>query len=54
MIQRYGNFVTYDPPMTTSTIVLWIAPIFISVDWHFYLYLNVNRKAQVRSILTRF
>ena len=27
MIQRYGNFVTYDPPMTTSTIVLWIAPI---------------------------
>ena len=29
MIQRYGNFVTYDPPMTTSTIVLWIAPILL-------------------------
>ena len=27
MIQRYGNFVTYDPPMTMATIVLWIAPI---------------------------
>ena len=35
MIQRYGNFVTYDPPMTTSTILLlWIAN-FVSVDWHF-------------------
>ena len=29
MIQRYGNFVTYDPPMTMSTIVLWIAPILL-------------------------
>ena len=29
-------------------------PNFVSVDWHFYLYLNVNQKAQVRSILTRF
>ena len=29
MIQRYGNFVTYDPPMTMSTIILWIAPILL-------------------------
>ena len=53
MIQRYGNFVTYDPPMTTSTIVLWIAPILL-VLIGIFLYLNANRKAQVRSILTRF
>ena len=29
MIQRYGNFVTYDPPMTIATMVLWIAPILL-------------------------
>ena len=27
MVARYGNFVTYDPPMTASTLVLWIAPL---------------------------
>lgn len=29
MVQRYGNFVTYDPPMTVSTSILWIAPLII-------------------------
>ena len=27
--KRYGNFVTYDPPMTMATMVLWIAPILL-------------------------
>ncbi|KOE64811.1 cytochrome c-type biogenesis protein [Aggregatibacter actinomycetemcomitans] len=26
MVDRYGNFVTYDPPLTVATIILWIAP----------------------------
>ncbi|EGT80227.1 cytochrome C biogenesis protein [Haemophilus quentini] len=29
MVVRYGNFVTYDPPMTASTLVLWIAPLLL-------------------------
>ncbi|TCJ94844.1 cytochrome c-type biogenesis protein CcmH [Volucribacter psittacicida] len=29
MVQRYGNFVSYDPPITFSTIILWIAPILL-------------------------
>lgn len=29
MVQRYGNFVTYDPPMTASTSILWIAPLIV-------------------------
>ena len=24
MVQRYGNFVTYDPPLTAATIMLWV------------------------------
>lgn len=27
MVARYGNFVTYDPPLTAGTIILWIAPV---------------------------
>lgn len=26
MVQRYGNFVTYDPPLTLSTLFLWLIP----------------------------
>lgn len=29
MVARYGNFVTYDPPMTASTLVLWISPLLL-------------------------
>ena len=29
MVARYGNFVTYDPPITARTLVLWIAPLLL-------------------------
>lgn len=27
MVARYGNFVTYEPPITPGTIVLWLLPV---------------------------
>ena len=27
MVQRYGNFILYDPPLNKATLVLWLAPI---------------------------
>lgn len=34
MIARYGNFVTYDPPLMASTLVLWMGPfLFILVGF---------------------
>lgn len=27
MVQRYGHFVTYNPPLTTATVILWLAPL---------------------------
>lgn len=36
MVERYGNFVTYDPPFTTSTLLLWLGPfglIIIGLLW---------------------
>ncbi|MDP6189295.1 MAG: cytochrome c-type biogenesis protein CcmH [Gammaproteobacteria bacterium] len=26
MVQRYGDFILYDPPFNTQTLVLWLAP----------------------------
>ncbi|GKX62253.1 cytochrome c biogenesis protein [Pragia fontium] len=26
MVDRYGNFVTYEPPLTPATIILWLIP----------------------------
>ncbi|QLB19828.1 cytochrome c-type biogenesis protein [Mannheimia granulomatis] len=29
MVERYGNFVTYNPPMTPATLMLWILPLLL-------------------------
>lgn len=29
MVERYGNFVTYDPPLTPATVLLWALPILL-------------------------
>ncbi|QLB20643.1 cystathionine gamma-synthase [Vespertiliibacter pulmonis] len=29
MVERYGNFVTYDPPITPATIFLWLMPLLL-------------------------
>ncbi|KXF81780.1 cytochrome c-type biogenesis protein [Enterovibrio coralii] len=31
MIARYGNFVTYDPPLSASTLILWVGPLLFVV-----------------------
>ncbi|MEZ8740385.1 cytochrome c-type biogenesis protein [Photobacterium swingsii] len=34
MIARYGNFVTYEPPVMLSTIILWLGPLlFIAIGF---------------------
>ena len=29
LIQRYGNYVTYDPPLSLMTAPLWLAPLIL-------------------------
>ena len=32
MIARYGNFVSYQPPVTPSTLILWVGPaLFVAI-----------------------
>ncbi|OOF41086.1 cytochrome C biogenesis protein [Rodentibacter mrazii] len=46
MVARYGNFVTYEPPMTSSTLILWIAPLFLILFGIFFL---LQRKPKKQS-----
>ena len=48
MVARYGNFVTYDPPMTASTLVLWIAPLLLVLLGGGFL---LRRKPKAQSAL---
>tara|TARA_B100001115_G_C15622119_1_gene298582 strand:+ start:27 stop:425 length:399 start_codon:yes stop_codon:yes gene_type:complete len=31
LVERYGDFVLYDPPLNTSTSILWFAPFLMTV-----------------------
>ncbi|MDP6968120.1 MAG: cytochrome c-type biogenesis protein CcmH [Gammaproteobacteria bacterium] len=31
MVQRYGDFILYDPPFKTQTLVLWLAPVVLVI-----------------------
>ncbi|MDG6897741.1 hypothetical protein A6A19_07055 [Actinobacillus delphinicola] len=38
MVERYGNFVTYNPPIEPSTIILWVVPFGILIFALFFLW----------------
>ncbi len=38
MVERYGNFVTYNPPVEASTIILWAVPFGILIFALFFLW----------------
>ncbi len=46
MIARYGNFVTYNPPFTLGTAVLWLGPISVLVIGFTVIVLRSRRKAR--------
>ncbi|WP_406708306.1 cytochrome c-type biogenesis protein [Vibrio gangliei] len=45
MVARYGNFVTYNPPLTPSTAVLWLAPLAIVVFGFGFIVIRSRKKA---------
>lgn len=38
MVERYGNFVTYDPPKTAGTLILWLAPLLLVLGGVIFLF----------------
>ncbi len=47
MTDRYGNFVTYDPPFTLATAILWFGPVIVLVLGLSVIIARSRKKAQV-------
>lgn len=43
MIARYGNFVTYNPPLTLATSILWLGPLAVVVFGFGFIVLRTRR-----------
>ncbi|TYG35384.1 cytochrome c-type biogenesis protein CcmH [Lonepinella koalarum] len=46
MVQRYGHFVTYDPPLTPATIMLWLIPALLFLGGLFIVFRPPQKKQQ--------
>ncbi len=44
MVDRYGDFVTYDPPMNASTLFLWFSPLLVFLIGGVMLFFNIRKK----------
>ncbi|USD66006.1 cytochrome c-type biogenesis protein [Vibrio sp. SCSIO 43136] len=44
MIARYGNFVTYNPPITAATSILWLGPIAVVLLGFGFIVLRSRKK----------
>ena len=51
MVDRYGNFVTYDLPLTPATVVLWGAPIVLILFG--VLFVFRRKQSQTLSVATK-
>ncbi|WP_386690659.1 MULTISPECIES: cytochrome c-type biogenesis protein [unclassified Lonepinella] len=45
MVQRYGHFVTYDPPLTPATIMLWAIPALLFLGGLFIVFRPKKQQA---------
>lgn len=45
MIERYGDFVNYDPPMNASTLFLWFSPLVVFLLGGLILFINIRKQS---------
>ena len=46
MVDRYGNFVLYRPPLTSHTLLLWIGPIVLMLIGVITAFVIINKRRQ--------
>ena len=46
MVERYGDFVVYKPPVNTKTYLLWFAPLFILIISLIFLFRSTRRNKE--------
>lgn len=49
MVARYGNFVTYDPPLTPLTVLLWVLPLAAIVAGGWIIVARTRRVGRLRA-----
>lgn len=49
MVARYGNFVTYEPPVTPGTLVLWLLPALFILGGIFVVVRRARKGQQTTS-----
>jgi cytochrome c-type biogenesis protein CcmH len=52
MVNRYGDFVLYDPPFKPTTILLWLGPVLLVIGGFFVLIRNLRRRPAAAPMLT--
>jgi cytochrome c-type biogenesis protein CcmH len=54
MVERYGDFVLYRPPMKASTVMLWVGPFVLLVGGFIAMLIAVRRRKSqvVAAVLT--
>lgn len=52
MVERYGNFVLYRPPMNTVTLLLWLGPLLLLIAGIVALYGRIARRTTVAGPLS--
>ncbi len=48
MVNRYGDFVLYRPPLKSTTVLLWFGPLLLIVTGMVILFVQVRRRAMAR------
>ncbi len=44
MIDRYGDFVDYEPPLNASTLFLWFSPLVVFLLGALILFINIRKR----------
>ncbi|CCQ39770.1 putative cytochrome c-type biogenesis protein [Yersinia enterocolitica (type O:5) str. YE53/03] len=52
MVARYGNFVTYEPPVTAATLILWVGPTMFVLIGAVIVVLRARRRVEKEASLS--
>lgn len=52
MVARYGNFVTYEPPVTVATLILWVGPALFVLIGAVIVVLRARRRLEKNAALS--
>jgi cytochrome c-type biogenesis protein CcmH len=50
LVERYGDFVLYNPPLTEKTYVLWLGPFVLMLFAFIILMYFIRRQTKVKSV----